>query len=198
MKFDMTDPALVGLYSDTGDRGPAIELVTGERLHILNPERDVIEPTTIAHALSQLCRFTGHTRTFYSVAQHCVMVSRIVPEDLAMEGLLHDASEAFVGDLSRPLKAVINAMAPGLFVGIEDGIHAAIAEVFGTGFPHDPAIKEADNIALATEKRDLMFNTGETWHNLPEPLSERIHALEPIYAYEVWLDRFAEIGGTIG
>lgn len=191
--IDPNDPHLVGLYTDTGKRGPAIELSDGTRFHILDPDIDVIRPELIAASLSKLCRFTGHCAAFYSVAQHSVMVSRIVPDELAMQGLLHDASEAFIGDLSRPLKVVFDSLSPGLVAGIEDRIHKAIAERFGTGFPHDPAVKVADNIALATEKRDIMAKSTPQWFNLPDPLPTPIHPLGPRGAYTDWMRRYEEI-----
>ena len=197
LAFDPDGPHVVGLYSDSAKAGIGIEMVNGGRFLILDPKASALDPQVLAHALSNLCRFTGHTQKFYSVAQHCVIVSKIVPPELAMQGLLHDASEAFIGDLSRPLKAILDILAPGILFSIEERIHEVIAEKFKSGFPHDPAVKIADNVSLATEKRDLMAETGRPWYNLPDPLPTKIKALGPRGARNLWLDRFEELGGKL-
>lgn len=192
--LDAANELAVGLYADSWkDEGPAIELIDGTRFHILHPDPSVIRLEVIAHSLSKLCRFTGQCKFFYTVAEHSVMVSKIVPPELALQGLMHDASEAFIGDLSRPLKVILEQLAPGLMRGIEDGIHAAIAERFGFEFPHDPLVKEADNIALATEKRDLMPKVSEPWFNLPDPLPERIQPLGHFHAWDSFIRRYEEL-----
>ena len=70
-----------------------IETVSGRKFYFLNPNPEDIDIEDIAHALSMQCRFTGHTKWFYSVAEHAIWVSYLVPVHLALEGLLHDASE---------------------------------------------------------------------------------------------------------
>lgn len=188
-------PETIGLYVDTEGRGPSIRMVDGGRFYLLEPDPAAIKPTVIAHALAHLCRFTGHTIVPYSVAEHCVMVSRLLPPALALQGLLHDASEAFIGDISRPLKNVLEEVAPGVVQGIEDHIHVAIAERFGTQFPHDPLVKNADNVALATELRDLLAASPDRLNGLPDPLPDRIRPLSPEAARMAWLQRFITLGG---
>lgn len=83
-----------------GDRGPSIRTHSGW-LHVLTPTPDEIHIRDIAHALSMICRFGGHVDSFYSVAQHSVIVSYHVPPDMALVGLLHDAAEFAVGDLPQ-------------------------------------------------------------------------------------------------
>jgi len=194
-KFDRNDPRWVGLYADSARVAMGIEMINGERFTFLEPKVSMIDPEVIAHAIANLCRFTGHTRQFYSVAQHCVIVSELVPEGLALQGLLHDASEAFIGDVSRPLKAVMDDLAPGVLHDIEERIHEVIAKRFKSGFPHDPEIKAADNVCLATEKRDLMAPASRPWLNMPEPMRRRIDPWGPAKAKRRWLERFAELGG---
>ncbi len=188
------NPKLVGMYTDSSRVGVGIAMSNGEHFVLLEPDPRKIDPEVIAHSLANLCRFTGHTMKFYSVAQHCIMVSQVVPPELALQGLLHDASEAFIGDVSKPLKVVFDHLAPGVLTDIEEQIHEAIAERFGTDFPHDPAIKVADNIALATEARDLV-PASRYWKGMPDPLPRPIQAMGPRAAKNAWLKCFRELGG---
>jgi 5'-deoxynucleotidase YfbR-like HD superfamily hydrolase len=191
------NPDSVGLYIDDGSRGPSIRIADGSRFFLLHPDQAAITPQVIAHSISQLCRFTGHTSPFYSVAQHCVMVSKLVLPDLAMAGLMHDASEAFIGDLSRPLKVLLDELAPGVMREVEERIHAAIAERFGFDYPHDPDIKYADNVAVATEIRDLLPPAPGVLRGLPAPLDARIQALDPRAARVEFLGRYVTLGGVL-
>ncbi len=143
----------------------------------------------IAHALGNQCRFSGHTRSFYSVAQHAVHVSRLVPSDFALDGLLHDASETYLQDMARPLK-----MSPRLgqaYRGAEDRAQRVICEVFGLRWPEPKEVKEADNVVLVTEARDLMWGT-ESWkyYREVEPLPDVILPWGPIRARTEFLRRY--------
>src|SRR5258706_13895138 len=84
--------------------GGWIETYSGKQFHILDPQLDEIELYDIAHALSMQCRYTGHCESFYSVAEHCVIVSMLVPKEMAIAGLFHDASEAYLTDEVSPVK----------------------------------------------------------------------------------------------
>jgi hypothetical protein len=177
------------------DRGYSMALRSGGRFFLTDPSAADILIEDIAGSLSKLCRFTGHLTAFYSVAQHSVIVSHLVPPRDSMWGLLHDASEAFIGDIGRPLKLVMEHASPGVLIEIENRIHRAIAERFGLPWPMPHSIKIADNIALATERRDLLpFSTFE-WPNMPDPCGEKIEPWLPITAEAVFLDRFIEISG---
>lgn len=149
----------------------------------------------IAHALSHICRFTGHTRAFYSVAQHSVMVSHLVPPQLALQGLLHDAAEAFIGDVTTPLKRMLPD-----YKAIEKRVEVAVLARFGLPAELDPRVKLADLTMLATEKRDLMpaaiDPTG--WHILEgiAPLPGRIEPWSSFEAYEQFLGLFRRLDVT--
>lgn len=143
----------------------------------------------IAHALSHICRFTGHTRFFYSVAQHSVLVSRLVPPELAFEALLHDAHEAYVGDMASPLKALL----PG-YKALEKRIEALVRARFELPAVMSPAVKQADLVALRTEQRDCM-NSDHLWTVLEgiEPHHEPIEWIPPSLVRDLFLRRFREL-----
>jgi len=104
----------------------------------------------IAHALSMQCRWNGHTRWFYSVAQHCVLASDICPPGCRRESLIHDATEAYMSDVPRPVKAQMPE-----FKAVEERLMEVIMRRFGLRYPLPPAVHVADNIMLIWEARDL-------------------------------------------
>jgi hypothetical protein len=132
---------------------PYILTHTGKRFHHLDPRPEDICIQDIAHALSRICRFTGHiAATHYSVAQHAVMVSYACNPQDALCGLHHDDAEAYISDLSTPLKH-----APGLegYRLIERKIMAAVCDHFGMS-RHEPlSVKHADRCVLTSEMADL-------------------------------------------
>ncbi len=139
---------------DRIDRECWIETFTGKQFHLLNPHPDEVCIEDIAHALSNQCRFTGHTRKFYSVAEHSHWVSMLVDPRQALAGLLHDAAEAYICDMSTPFKRFTGA--GRLYLSIEDRINRVIATKFRLDYPWHPSIKEADLLMLGCEKRALM------------------------------------------
>ena len=132
---------------------PHIQLSSGEFFNFLEPDPELVTIPVLAKALSQLCRFTGHSSKFYSVAQHSVLVSRIVPRELARWGLFHDAAEAFIGDVSSPLKQLL----PN-YKAIEKHIERVVWEHYGLFGPLPPEVKKADMSALLAERAVLMPN----------------------------------------
>lgn len=142
---------------------PEILTHTGQYFSFVEPSVDAITIEAIAHALAHTCRFGGHTKQFYSVAEHCVRVAlcECVPSWLKFDALMHDAAEAFVGDIPSPLKQML----PDFRI-IEGRVEDAIEVRFGCHEIHHPLVKQADLELLAAEQRDLMPAHDDEWENL--------------------------------
>lgn len=130
----------------------------GKSFDLSAPDADLIDPRDIAHALAHICRFGGHTSRFYSVAQHSCIVAELVPEEHKLAALLHDATEAYCGDMVRPLK-----MAMPTYCDIEERIWLAVCKRFWIDPDLPSCVYDADMIALATERRDLMPHHPAAW-----------------------------------
>lgn len=120
----------------------------------MNPTEDMIDITDIAHSLSMLCRFTGHTKFFYSVGQHSWLGSYVIPHDYSLEFLLHDATEAYIGDMSRPLKHM--TAAGHAYKEVEQNIARVIRSKFGLPAIQSDLVHMVDNKMLYAEKEQLM------------------------------------------
>lgn len=152
----------------------------------MRPEDVFIED--IAHALSMICRYGGHCERFYSVAEHSVLVSRIVPPELALLGLMHDATEAYVGDVIRPLKPALAG-----YGAIEQNVWLAIASKFNLPGALQNEIKAADNAVLLAEQLTLMKSAPAPWCVGGEPANVIVTGVAPSVAEQEFLDRFAEL-----
>ena len=165
--------------------GDWMQTYSGRSFWPLDPHPEDVDIEDIAHALSQICRFTGHCENFYSVAEHCVHVSYIVPSEDALWGLMHDAAEAYVCDVARPLKRFLTN-----YKSIEDAVMVAICDRFGMGHEMPETVKRADNAMLAAEKEQLMKPAPANWC-LPEPAANiEIECWPPLIAKLKFLARF--------
>jgi 5'-deoxynucleotidase YfbR-like HD superfamily hydrolase len=176
--------------------GPYLQTISGRWVNPFDPDADQIELTDIARALANLCRFGGHCWPFYSVAQHCVIVSELIEQgggsaEHALAGLMHDAPEAYLGDLPHPIKhrselgaAFREAEAP-----LDRAIRArfAIPDV-------PPTVKQIDRALLATERRAFSAEMW-AWPELEgvEPLDLQLRAWSPAEAAEAFVARFEEL-----
>jgi 5'-deoxynucleotidase YfbR-like HD superfamily hydrolase len=167
-----------------------IQTYSNKKFNILDPQPDEICIEDIAHALSQQCRFTGHTKFHYSVAQHSYYCSTIVAPEFALEALLHDASEAYIGDMSRPMKHFTAAGEE--YVKVERKIEECIARKFNLPTKMSEEVKRADNLMLYAEKTALMsrMEWDTKWSATQEAANVRIVEWSPNWAEDMFLCRF--------
>jgi uncharacterized protein len=162
----------------------------GGKFYPLEPDIEDIDIRDIAHALAVIPRYTGHTREPFYVAQHSVMVSRLVPIEDALWGLLHDASEAYLMDLPSPIKRWVE-MAP--YRNAEERLMGAICERFGLTSEEPESVKEADRRMLVTESRQLFRRRHPDWHDCAEPYRIAILPWSYVTARLIFLRRFREL-----
>ena len=141
-----------------------IELVSGTKFYFGAPKDHMIHVEDIAYSLSNLCRFNGHTRRFYSVAEHAVLLADYVanlpwstPRDV-LTALHHDDAEYIIGDLARPVKVKIPE-----FKRLEVSLDEALAHRFGTIFPFPDWMREFDSRILCDEHRYVMNPSDNDW-----------------------------------
>lgn len=180
--------------------GNWIGMADGRRFYPLDPRADEVRIEDIAHCLAHTCRFGGRTSEFFSVAQHSCFVMQLVQRthpELALAALLHDAAEAYIGDIVKPFKEhlwVADAAPFGVVADIgtvEAAIQRAIHEAFGiepVPGDHRDIIKHADAVALATEARDLMGDPK--WPGLVRPWCGVIVPWDAKQAKRHFLDAF--------
>ena len=146
----------------------------------------------VAHSLSMQCRWNGHTRSFYSVAQHCILVSRLADARDALWGLLHDAAEAYLHDMVSPIKRLLPA-----YVEAETRCQEAILRKFRLPPNMPRSVHRGDMIALVPEARDLMPRMPGATPSMPEGVKPMAATLEPglspAAAERAFLTRYREI-----
>lgn len=150
-KFYQVEDGWIGVYS-------------GGQLHFKDPWPGEIKIVDIAHSIGKLCRYGGHTKRFYSVAEHSVHLAQYIwrtcgqQPQLAFEALMHDASEGYLVDMPRPIKAELSQ-----YKAIEKVLEHHIAREFGLREPRDVRIHEADTRILVDEKAQAMNPTAHSW-----------------------------------
>ncbi len=179
-------------YTGPPREGGWIRTFTGRPFWPVDPRPEDIDGRDIAHALANQCRWAGHTREFYSVAEHSVRASLLVPEEFALWALLHDAPEAYLVDLPSPIKH--KSGVAETYQAAEAELMAQVCLVFGLPVDQPSEVTWADEVLLVTEARDLMPAPLEGMRL--EPLEERIHPVPPAYAEGAYLARLQDLTGT--
>lgn len=166
--------------------GPTIMLHSGAWFDFCAPDSSEFTIDDIAHGLANICRYSGQCRRFYSVAEHSVLVSETA-KGFEFEALLHDAAEAFLGDITRPLKQMLPE-----YKRIEADVESAILGRFGVSSPLPPQVKRADLRVLAAEQKQIMPEGTDGWvrGQKVEPARIVVRHLLPDEAKRVFLDRY--------
>ena len=166
-----------------------IQLISGKPFYPLEPRVEEIEIHDIAWALSMQCRFAGHVKRFYSVAEHCVHLSYAAPTGMELWALLHDAAEAFLVDLPRPIKACLPD-----YKTIEAQLMECIAAKFGLQLPEPDVIKQLDTQILFNERKALLSPSTQEWELTGTPIpGVQIIGWQPQEAYRKFLVRYCEL-----
>lgn len=155
-----------------------IETRSGKRVSVEAPQPDQFDIKDIAYALSNTCRFNGHCAGFYSVAEHSVAVALRLPRELRLAGLLHDATEAYLGDIPSPIKQFLDD-----YKIIEKRFEEAVIRKFDLELTANDwqAVKEADLDALFTEAHFLIPSQGKDWAYFQGPKQFEVnHRLRPV------------------
>jgi 5'-deoxynucleotidase YfbR-like HD superfamily hydrolase len=191
-------------------RGDWMQTWTGRRFYPASPEAADVDIRDIAHSLGMLCRYAGHVDRFYSVAEHCVKMSQAIDPEHALEALLHDATEAYVVDVPRPLKVQLPD-----YQAIERKVQLAVWDAFGLPVVvvpiqtssrvverRDPVesavVKMFDTRILLDERAALMSATREAWGvDSYEPLGVEIEGWHPARAGAEYLARFHELTDSV-
>lgn len=184
--------------SDTGHRfGNWLQTYRGGKFWPMDPRAAELDIQDIAHALSMLCRYAGHCVRFYSVAEHSVLVARWLRDVYGADqrtvlcGLLHDATEAYLADVPRPVKPFL----PG-YKDAEDRLWHEIARWSGLPAEMPAAVHEADNRILNDEHAQNMTTCVDAWGYSGEPLGITLQFWSPAEAEAAFLDMFVDVAGA--
>lgn len=181
---------------------------TGKTFDLLNPTSDMVCIEDIAHSLANMCRYTGHVKEFYSVAQHCVLMAMAdLPSD-SLQRLLHDASETYTGDIASPWKQLLCVNVPetqttnqyyATVKHWEEKIQSIISLTLNIDLSYSTEVKEADNRMYFTEVRDLMPLSNEftKWRGNLKPLEDKIVCWNPSVAEETFLFIYNKLKGEL-
>lgn len=176
-----------------------ISCQSGHKFYFPDMKKSVIDICDIAHGLSNVCRFGGQCRPFYSIAEHVINVSKMVPKKYAFCGLMHDAAEAYIHDITTPLKVRLPD-----YKAMEAELDAHIAQLFGYEYPFPPEVKTADWGMFLTEydvlfpnKRGFIFEEKDDFEFEEPPYKGKVpfKFYSPEQAYDAFIERYIELGG---
>jgi len=169
-------------------RGDWMQTASGRMFWPIDPRPEEVCIEDIAHALSHICRYNGHCRAPYYVSQHSVLVARHVSEQNRLWALLHDASEAYVLDVPRPLKPSLTG-----YREIEARVQAAICERFGLPVEMPAEVTRVDNAILVDEMTQMMAAPPAPWGLREPPLGIEIEPWSPEQARAEFLGLFRDL-----
>ena len=178
--------------NDREPDGPWVGTNTGNYISLINPNPDEITIEDIATGLSNVCRFNGQLKMWYSVAEHSIHVAKLVPKQYKLQALLHDATEAYICDVPTPLKRMLG----DAYSLVEERLAGAIGEKFGVNLTDLPAVvNQADRVMVVSE-RDAFQYSPRTWgpeyeEALRYPDMHRLYAT-PAAAREAFLRKFRQ------
>ena len=160
-------------FTSTQKESVCIHTFSGIAFDLLDPKPEMILVEDIVHSLALINRFNGAAKFPYSVAQHSLYVAGLLPPDLKLHGLLHDAPEAYVGDMVSPLKKIMTE-----YKEVEAGIARVVAEIFGLSWPAPPEVKKADLAVMSAEREQVLLPSYGPWYkNFPLPAAIRIEPM---------------------
>lgn len=190
MKPKINLATLAPIQEDDSTRvGDWISTFSGGRWYPLDPRVDEVRIIDIAHSLSMLCRYNGHCQYFYSVAEHCYLLSYAVPDPYKLEALMHDGSEAYTSDIPRPFKY---SESMSLFREIEDKNASAVYEFAGLSYPESSVVKEYDKRIVRNEGEALLPHCD--WFNGLERIPDiEIKCYDPRQMERLYLARYYEL-----
>lgn len=167
-----------GVFVSKDGKDTWLSTFSGTRVSVMNPKPEQIDIKDISVAIAKQCRFNGHCSRFYSVAEHCArgasLAYQLYGKEVAKEFLLHDATEAYMGDLIRPVKRMIPK-----FEAMEQKFWEAISTKFNLPYIHSKEVHYLDNVMVVWEKQWLLPNS-EPWPNLPDISSFNLPELVPV------------------
>lgn len=171
---------------------PWIVTFTGRRFDYVSATPADVAIEDIAHALAMQTRWAGMSRSFYSIAQHSVEVSKLCRPKDALWGLLHDAAEAYVTDIPKALKHMPELAG---FREVEERVLGLVAERFGLTLPIPESVHRADVVELATEAAALFDHHPENWHLRlgVRPRRVEMRPMTPREAEQTFMSRFLEL-----
>jgi len=184
----MTVHALNSAYD-----GGWIQTYSGRAFFPARPDSDHVHINDIAASLSKQCRYAGHCLRFYSVAEHCCHLADVAPDEHKLTALMHDASEAYLVDIPRPIKPLLRE-----YKTIESNLMAVIGSKYGFDWPLPAAVTELDQAIMSDERAQNMVHMdvgAVTWGNALPALGITLQYWGPDKAEYEFLVRFQRLGG---
>ena len=183
------DSTFETLMSDGSIRkGDWLQTFSGHAFFPFDPRDEDICIEDIAHALAHQCRYGGHTSRFYSVAEHCVILSTKVEPQYALAALMHDCAEAYLVDIPRPVKYSLVG-----YKELEQSVEKAIAAKFNLQYPWPEQVMAFDTRMIRDEGNELMKHGPNDWNKYGDTLGAKVFGATPIVAEQAFLRRFHEL-----